>query len=68
MGFVDRGLIKPGFKADLVLFDPETIQDHADIRSGQVFSSGVSTVWVNGQLVLENGKSNEARPGQVIRR
>ena len=68
MGFVDRGLIKPGFKADLVLFDPETIQDHADIRSGQVLSSGVSMVWVNGQLVLENGKPNEARPGQVIRR
>ena len=68
MGFIDRGFIKPGFKADLVLFDPETIQDHADIRSGQVLSSGVSKVWVNGQLVLENGKSNAARPGQVIRR
>jgi N-acyl-D-amino-acid deacylase len=68
MGFTDRGIIRPGYKADLVLFDPETIQDHADIRDGQVLSSGVAKVWVNGQLVLEDGKSNGARPGQVIRR
>jgi len=67
MGFTDRGIIAPGYKADLVLFDPETIQDNADIRDGQILSSGVSKVWVNGQLVFEDGRSNEARPGQVLR-
>lgn len=68
MGFTDRGIIQPGFKADLVLFDPETMQDHASIRDGQVLSSGVEKVWVNGVLVLDKGEPTGARSGQVLRR
>jgi N-acyl-D-amino-acid deacylase len=68
MGFTDRGIIQPGFKADLVLFDPETMQDHAGIRDGQVLSSGVEKVWVNGLLVLDRGEPTGARSGQVLRR
>jgi N-acyl-D-amino-acid deacylase len=68
MGFTDRGIIQPGLKADLVLFDPETMQDHAGIRDGQVLSSGVEKVWVNGLLVLDQGKPTGAKSGQVLRR
>ncbi|EAQ96867.2 N-acyl-D-aspartate/D-glutamate deacylase [Congregibacter litoralis KT71] len=68
MGFADRGRIAPGMKADLVLFDPESIQDHAGIRDGQVLSTGVDSVWVNGQRVLKDGESTQVFPGQVLRR
>jgi N-acyl-D-amino-acid deacylase len=67
LGIVDRGLIAPGYKADLVLFDPDTIQDRADIRDGQVLSTGVEHVWVNGTLVLENGVPSGERAGRVLR-
>lgn len=68
MGFQDRGIIKPGLKADLVLFDPATIQDNAGIRDGQVPSTGVKHVWVNGVQVLTDGKTGAARPGKVLKR
>ncbi|WOJ94726.1 D-aminoacylase [Congregibacter variabilis] len=68
LGFTGRGRIAPGMKADLVLFDPDTIQDHAGIRDGQVLSTGVHSVWVNGQLVLDDGAATGARSGRVLRR
>lgn len=68
MGFIDRGRIAAGMKADLVLFDPETIADQAGIRDGQVLSQGVHSVWVNGRRVLKNGGATGARPGSVLRR
>ncbi|MDA8962139.1 D-aminoacylase [Congregibacter sp.] len=68
LGLTDRGRIAPGMKADLVLFDPDTIQDHAGIRDGQVLSTGVHSVWVNGQLVLEDGAATGTHSGRVLRR
>ncbi|WP_439101802.1 N-acyl-D-amino-acid deacylase family protein [Congregibacter sp.] len=68
MGITDRGRIVAGMKADLVLFNPERIQDHAGIRDGQVLSTGVDSVWVNGQQVLKDGASTQVFPGKVLRR
>jgi len=68
MGFSDRGQIAPGFRADLVLFDPEAIRDRAGVREGQVLSTGVSRVWVNGTLVLEGDTPTGAHPGILIKR
>jgi N-acyl-D-amino-acid deacylase len=67
LGLRDRGRIAPGMKADLVLFDPATIQDNAGIRDGQVLSTGVAKVWVNGELVLDDGGATAAKPGAVLR-
>lgn len=68
LGLADRGRIAPGMKADLVLFDPDTIQDLAGIRDGQVLSTGVHSVWVNGQLVLDDGAATGTHSGRVLRR
>ena len=68
LGLTDRGLLAEGMKADLVLFDPATIQDHATIQNSQQFSTGVQSVWVNGELVLDNGQSTGALPGQALKR
>lgn len=68
MGLTDRGLLQAGMKADLVLFDPKTIEDHATVAESQQFSTGIQSVWVNGELVLENGQTTGARPGQALKR
>ena len=67
LGLHDRGMLKVGNYADVVVFDPATIQDHATFEKPQQFSTGVSEVVVNGQLALEAGKATTARPGQVVR-
>lgn len=66
LGIQDRGRIVTGAKADLVLFDADNIQDNAGIRDGQVLSSGIVKVWVNGALVFAEGGSTTARPGEVL--
>jgi len=66
MGFTDRGLIKPGYAADLVLFDPETITDKATISSPQQISDGIAGVWVNGARVWRNQQVTAARPGKLL--
>ena len=68
MGFTDRGLIKAGMAADLVLFDPETVIDHATPLQPTLLSTGINSVWVNGELVYTNGMTTAARPGRVIRK
>jgi len=67
LGLHDRGMLKPGYFADVVVFDPATIQDHATFEKPHQFSTGVSEVVVNGQLALANGEPTTARPGQVVR-
>jgi N-acyl-D-amino-acid deacylase len=68
VGLKNRGQITPGSFADLVLFDPATIQDRADFGNAQAEAAGVHTVWVNGQAVFERGKTTGARPGRPLRR
>lgn len=69
MGIVDRGVIREGAWADLVLFDPETVTDHADFESPQLASTGIHGVWVNGVQVWDiDSVVQSAYPGQVLRR
>ncbi len=67
LGLRDRGMLKVGNYADVVVFDPTTIQDHATFEKPQQFATGVSEVVVNGQLALERGEATTTRPGQVVR-
>lgn len=62
-----RGRLKPGFYADIVVFDPETIQDHSTFDDPHQYSTGVDHVWINGSMVLEDGEHTDARPGVFIR-
>jgi N-acyl-D-amino-acid deacylase len=64
----DRGLIRAGFKADLVVFDPNRIVDRATFQEPQLTSEGVQRVFVNGVEVWTSGKVTGARPGQALRR
>lgn len=66
MGFADRGTLKPGQSADLVLFDPSTVADHATTKAPGALASGFTGVWVNGQRVWDNGRVTGAFPGQPI--
>jgi N-acyl-D-amino-acid deacylase len=59
--------LKPGYFADIVAFDPNTIQDHATYQTPHRYSTGVTHVWVNGTQVLKNGEHTGAKPGQVVR-
>ncbi len=68
MGIRDRGVIRAGAFADLVLFDPETVIDRARIGKRGVPSDGIEMVWVNGELAVENGKTTGTQSGAVIRR
>lgn len=68
MGITDRGWIREGMMADLVLFDPATVIDRATPLEPQLLSEGISAVWVNGERVFRDGATTDARPGQVIRR
>lgn len=68
MGFTDRGLIRQGAIADLVLFDPDTVIDHATPLDPIALSEGITYVWVAGELVFSDGEATGNRPGRVIRR
>jgi N-acyl-D-amino-acid deacylase len=63
----ERGRLKSGAFADIVVFDPDTIQDHATYAKPHQLSTGVSYVIVNGKLALENGKPTGAATGRVVR-
>ncbi|MBM4369656.1 MAG: amidohydrolase family protein, partial [Deltaproteobacteria bacterium] len=63
----DRGVLKPGLKADLVVFDPNTIIDKATFEQPHQLSTGVRDLFVNGVAVLRDGKHTGAKPGEVVR-
>ena len=63
----DRGLIKDGMAADLVIFDPATVADRATFTDPFQYPVGIPTVIVNGRVVLDNGRHTGERPGVVIR-
>ena len=62
-----RGWLRPGYYADVVVFDPAKVQDHATFEKPQQFSTGVVHVFVNGTLVLKDGEHTGATPGRVVR-
>ncbi len=63
----ERGLIKPGMAADLVLFDPARVEDKATFADPHQYSEGFDAIIVNGKVAVENGKLTEARAGKVVR-
>ncbi len=61
-----RGELKKGFYADVVVFDPETIQDHATFVEPHQYATGMQHVFVNGEQVLKDGEHTGATPGRVV--
>ena len=66
IGLADRGVLREGLKADIVVFDPQTIRDTATFEKPHQYAEGVSQVLVNGTVVFENGQMTAARPGRVL--
>jgi len=64
----DRGLLRPGMKADIVVFDPARVRDMATFEKPHQYAEGFSSVIVNGQVVFDGKAMTPARPGQVVRR
>jgi dihydroorotase/N-acyl-D-amino-acid deacylase len=67
VGFRDRGILRPGMMADIVVFDPVTIRDVATYEDPNHYSVGMRYVFVNGQAVLADGKITSNRPGRALR-
>jgi N-acyl-D-amino-acid deacylase len=66
-GFKDRGILREGAAADVLLFDPEKVQDKATFTQPHQYSEGFDVVIVNGKIVAEDGKLNETRAGMILR-
>jgi N-acyl-D-aspartate/D-glutamate deacylase len=64
----ERGYLKPGYFADIVVFDPKTFRDVATYDKPHQFSKGVSYLFVNGVLTIDDGKYTEALAGQALRK
>ncbi|HEY3166006.1 MAG TPA: D-aminoacylase, partial [Candidatus Binatia bacterium] len=62
----DRGMLKEGYWADVVIFDPATVTDPATYENPQQYAKGIPFVLVNGAVVIDNGNHTGARPGKVI--
>ena len=68
IGVDDRGQIRAGYYADLVLFDPAAIEDRATMKDSSPLSVGVKSVWVNGALAFDNGEPTMEYPGHIVSR
>jgi N-acyl-D-amino-acid deacylase len=66
LGLRQRGLLKPGYFADVVVFDPDKIIDHATFEAPHAYATGVRQVLVNGTVVLRDGEHTGAKPGRVV--
>jgi len=66
-GLADRGLLREGYAADVVVFDAATIADHSTLENGKALAVGVHDVIVNGEFVLKNGERTTALPGRGLR-
>ena len=67
LGLRDRGQLKAGLVADVVLFDPKTIGDHSTFEKPRQYATGVRDVFVNGVQVLKNGEPTGAKPGRFVK-
>ena len=68
IGQYERGLLRPGFFADVTVFDPKTVIDHSTYVDPFQYNSGILHVVVNGKLVLDEGRPTQERPGRALRR
>jgi N-acyl-D-amino-acid deacylase len=68
LGLADRGRIRIGAKADLVIFDPKAVMDRSTFKEPQRLSEGIARVFVNGEPVWENGKPTGRLPGAALRK
>ncbi len=68
LGLPDRVLLRDGFKADIVLFDPNTVKTHATKEDPKHYPIGIDYVIVNGQVVIDKGENTGALPGRSLRR
>jgi dihydroorotase/N-acyl-D-amino-acid deacylase len=68
MGLFDRGVLRPGMAADVVIFDPAAVRDVATFEDPNRYSEGIAYVVVNGRVVLDQGKLTAERPGRLLRR
>jgi N-acyl-D-aspartate/D-glutamate deacylase len=66
VGILDRGIIRPGFFADLTIFDPATVGDVATFEDPKHYSTGIRFVLVNGRPVVADGRITEERPGRPL--
>ncbi|PCI53139.1 MAG: amidohydrolase [Alphaproteobacteria bacterium] len=64
----ERGYLKAGYKADIVIFNPETFKAKADFQNPEILSEGVKYLFVNGTLAVEDGQSNSSLSGKVLKR
>ena len=67
LALADRGRLKQGYFADVVVFDPKTIEDHATFEKPHQYATGVSEVVVNGKIALQGGEATGAKPGRFVR-
>lgn len=67
-GFTDRGYIRPGYRADLLLFDPARFTDNADFSGRSDPASGLYRSWIGGELVIENDRLTGAKPGRWLQK
>jgi N-acyl-D-amino-acid deacylase len=67
LGLFDRGRLGVGYAADVLIFDPDTVQDRATFENPAQYSTGMDYVFVNGVLAIDDGKLTGARAGKVIR-
>ena len=68
VGISDRGVIAPGYAADITIFNPDTVNDLATYGNPNVYPAGIEYVIVNGRLVIDRGELTGALPGRILRR
>jgi N-acyl-D-amino-acid deacylase len=68
LGLADRGLLRDGYVADLVVFDPASVVSNATYEEPRLFPDGIEYVIVNGTVVVDDGVHTGALPGRVVRR
>ena len=68
LGLYDRGTVAPGMVADLVMFDPARLTDVATFGNAMRYSDGVDYLFVNGELVIDDGELTDSRPGRLLKR
>ncbi|TAL89369.1 MAG: D-aminoacylase [Candidimonas sp.] len=67
VGLIDRGAIRPGFCADIVVFDAESITSHCSVSKPREYATGISHVMVNGELAMRDGQRTDRNAGKILR-